>query len=131
MKVGIVKFIVERTGTGYSAHAENFEKYPVTTSADTMAELKTNIVDALNTWLDFQGKPLAGAADIAVKIDLQQIFAFYKELNAKAIGKRAGISETLLSDYVNGRKQPSQKQAQRILTGIQSLGRELAALELV
>lgn len=126
-----VQFIVEKSSTGYAARAENFDKYPVTTIADTLEELKINIVAALNTWFDFKGQPAAAQTDISVKIDLQQFFRFYKELNAKAISKRAGIKESLLSDYVHGRKKPSEKQTQRILTGIKSLGRELASLELI
>jgi len=126
-----VKFIVEKSNTGYAAYAEDFEKYPVTTTADTMDELKTNMADALNTWVDFKGLPLAGDGQIILKIDLPQFFEYYNELNAKAISKRAGISPTLLSDYVNGRKQPSEKQTKRILLGVQALGRELANLEFV
>jgi predicted RNase H-like HicB family nuclease len=124
-----VKFIIEKSRTGYAAYAENFEKYPVTTTADTMEELKANMVDALNTWLEFKGLPLAEPGQIALKIDLPQFFEYYNELNAKAISKRAGISQTLLSDYVNGRKKPSEKQTKRILSGVQALGRELASLE--
>lgn len=124
-----IKFIVEKSSTGYAAYAENFEKYPVTTTADTIEELKVNLADALNTWLEFKKLAPAEPGQIAIKIDLPQFFEYYKELNAKAIGKRAGISQTLLSDYVNGRKQPSDKQTKRILSGIQALGKELASLD--
>lgn len=122
-------FVVEKSGTGYAAYAENFDKYPVTTTADTVEELKENLVQALNTWLSFQEKPLADKTQIAIKIDLKQFFDYYKELNAKSIGQRSGIKPTLLSDYINGRKTPSPKQTARILDGIRSLGRELAGLE--
>ena len=124
-----VKFIVEKSETGYAAYAENFEKYPVTTVADTLEELKENLVQALNTWLEFQEKPLVGKAQIAVKLDLKQFFDFYKEINAKSLSKRAGIQPTLLSDYISGRKTPSPKQTARILEGVRSLGRELSELE--
>jgi hypothetical protein len=39
------------------------------------------------------------------------------------------MNETLLSQYVNGIKKPSQKQTEKILAGIKSLGKELQQLE--
>jgi hypothetical protein len=126
-----IKFIVEKTKTGFSAYADNFDKYPVSTTAKTLDELKVNMLDALNTWLEYKGRPLARTEDISIKIDLPQLFGYYKEINAKAISKRAGINQTLLSQYVNGNKVPSAKQAERILNEIRALGKELASLEFV
>jgi hypothetical protein len=40
------------------------------------------------------------------------------------------MNETLLSQYVQGRKKPSQKQTNKILQGIQQVGRELSNLNL-
>jgi hypothetical protein len=125
-----IKFTVEKTKTGFSAYADNFEKYPVTTTGKNLDELKVNMLDALNAWLEYKGQPLAGTEDIAIKIDLPQLFDYYKELNAKAISKRAGINATLLSQYINGKKTPSEKQTERILHEISAFGKELADLEL-
>lgn len=125
------KFIVEKTGTGYSAFVEDFENYPVSTTGKSTDELKTNMLDALNTWLEFKGKPLASLEQIITKIDLPQFFEYYKEINAKALSKRIGMNETLLSQYVNGKKEPSQKQISRILNGVKELGKELTKIEIV
>jgi hypothetical protein len=38
------------------------------------------------------------------------------------------MNASLLSQYVRGKKQPSKKQAQRILEGIREIGAELASL---
>ncbi|MEO8854118.1 MAG: hypothetical protein ABI359_10085 [Ginsengibacter sp.] len=123
-----VKFIVEKTITGYSAYAKD-DKYPLTTVGDTIDELKANILDALNSFREFNGLPEAGNEDIAVQIDLTQFFDYYKEINAKALAKRVGMNETLLSQYVNGIKEPSSRQTEKILSGIKSLGKELSSLE--
>ena len=40
------------------------------------------------------------------------------------------MNPTLLSQYVRGKKQPSSKQTDKIIQGIQSIGKELAELNL-
>ena len=40
------------------------------------------------------------------------------------------MNNTLLSHYINGIKKPSQKQVEKILTGIKEVGRELMELEI-
>jgi hypothetical protein len=123
-----LSFIVEKTDTGFSAYAKD---YPIYTVGDNMHELKSNMLDAANTWFDLKGIPAISDSQIDVQLDLPQFFSFYKEINAKAISKRIGMNETLLSQYVNGIKKPSSKQTARILQGIRSLGQELTSLELV
>ncbi|MOA67418.1 hypothetical protein D3C78_1945830 [compost metagenome] len=66
-----------------------------------------------------------------MKYDLASFFEFYKEINVSALGKRIGMQKTLLSEYKNGNRKPSDKQVNKILTGIKELGRELSELELV
>ena len=82
------------------------------------------IIEALN-------KKLIADDQITIKYDLPQFFEYYKEINAKAIAKRVGINASLLSQYVNGKKRPSDKQVKKILIGIRDLGKELIELELV
>lgn len=123
-----IKFIVEKTRSGYSAYAVD-KRYPLTTVGVTMEELKANMLDAVNSFMEFNELPEVGAGAIAIQIDMKQIFTYYKEINAKAIGKRAGINETLLSQYINGKKIPSEKQQMKILNSIHALGKELQALE--
>lgn len=50
-----IVFIVEKTRTGFSAYAENFEKYSVGTTGGDMKELKDNIFEAINFHLDEEG----------------------------------------------------------------------------
>jgi len=123
-----IVFIVEKTKTGYSAYAKD-DKYPITTVGDTMDELKANMMDAANSWFEYKGLPLVGPGDIAVKIDLPQFFDYYKEINASALAERIPMDRSLLAQYKSGAKHPSEKQVQKILSGIKSLGRELSSLE--
>ncbi len=122
-----VVFTVEKTNTGYSAYAED---YPVFTVGDTISEIRINSKDAINTWFEFKSLPEVADYQIEIKLDIPQLFEFYKEINAKAISKRIGMNESLLSQYVTGLKKPSPKQRTRILDGIKSLGKELVNLDL-
>jgi len=119
-------FIVEKTATGFSAYAEDFETLPVGTTGTTMAELKKNILEAANLYLEHIGKPIITSEDITASLDLPQFFEYYKVINAKVLSSRIGINNTLLSQYVNGNKKPSEKQVQKILNGVRELGKELA-----
>ncbi len=47
-----IEIIVEKTKTGYSAFAE---KLPVYTIGNTLEELKTNTIEAINLYLEFNG----------------------------------------------------------------------------
>lgn len=122
-----VVFTVEKTNTGYSAYAED---YPVFTVGDSISDLRKNIKDAINTWFEYKKLPEIADEQIEIKLDIPQLFEFYKEINAKAISKRIGMNESLLSQYVTGLKKPSNKQRTRILDGIKSLGKELVNLDL-
>jgi hypothetical protein len=119
-----IEMIVERTNTGYSVYAQN---HPVATTGKDLIELKSNMVEALNLYFEENG-PLITENDIKVTLDLAQFFEFYKVINAKAFSERIGMNQSLLAQYISGKKKPSSSQTQRILKGIQQIGRELAEI---
>ena len=123
------KFIVEQTDTGYSAYTED-DDLTVTTTGKDFEELKNNMLEALNLYLDHTGKKNITAKQIITKIDLPSFFEFYSVINAKALSKRINMNESLLSQYVTGKKEPSEKQINRILIGVKELGKELMQLEI-
>ena len=63
------------------------------------------------------------------KPDLASFFEFYKVINAKALSERIGMNQSLLAQYINGSKKPSPTQTQRILKGVQQVGKELASIQ--
>lgn len=69
--------------------------------------------------------------DLNIKLDLPSFFEFYKVINVKALSKRLGMNQSLLSQYISGKKKPSKRQSIRILEGIRQLGRELADLDFI
>ncbi|MBA2422631.1 MAG: XRE family transcriptional regulator [Chitinophagales bacterium] len=122
-----IQMIVEKTKTGYSAYAE---KYPVYTVGNSLEELKTNILEALNLYFEKQGKTIA-ENELKISLDLPQFFEFYKVINAKALSERIGMNQSLLAQYIKGIKKPSSMQTQRILKGVQQVGKELAAIRFI
>lgn len=68
--------------------------------------------------------------NVQIQLDIPQLFKFYNEINASALGNRIGMDKTLISQYINGHKMPGQKQIARIIKGIKDLGEELSSLEL-
>ncbi len=120
-----IEIIVERPRSGYSAYAS---KYPVYTVGKSLEELRSDIVDALNLYFEKDGKTVKEDI-LKITLDLPQFFEFYKVINAKALSERIGINQSLLAQYIKGNKKPSSIQTQRILKGVQQVGKELAAIQ--
>lgn len=120
-----LEMLVEKTNTGFSAYAEAL---PVFTTGSNLSELKANMLEALNLYFEDKGKSIT-EQDIKITLDLPQFFDFYKEINATALSKRIGMNQSLLAQYISGKKKPSAQQVNRILGGVREVGRELAAMD--
>ena len=121
-----IKIIVEKTTSGFSGYSK---EYPVYTTGRNFTELLANATEALD--LFFEDKQIqVTSRDIEFEIDLQQFFQYYRVINAKFLAERIGMNESLLSQYVQGKKKPSPKQSSKILKGIQEIGRELTNINL-
>lgn len=59
---------------------------------------------------------------------LYKLFMEHPELNASAIARRLGISQSLFAQYISGAKKPSDKRMHEILAAMRAIGRELAEL---
>ena len=127
MKKPKIVMTIIKEESGYSATA-SIKEIHINTEGETLEELKKNVLEAVN--LSFEDKGFAYTADeITLKPDMQSFFDFYKVINAKALSERIGMNQSLLAQYIKGIKKPSQSQAQRILKGVQQVGRELASMQ--
>src|SRR6187431_412949 len=122
-----IKVIVEKTKTGFSAYPLD-DEIAAGTTGRTISELQDNILEVLNFYFEEEGYEVS-KSNIQLQIDLQQFFQYYKVLNARHLAEKIGMNPTLLSQYVQGRKNPSQKQRDKIINGVQQIGKELAGLE--
>jgi predicted RNase H-like HicB family nuclease len=122
-------FIVGKDEDGFSASAEDFDNHSIVTMGDDLTELKANILDAINLQLQHNGEALATEDAIVLKYDMPSFFEYYTVINSTALAKRIGMNPALLSQYTNGIKPASEKQAKRVFEGIRQLGRELSVLD--
>jgi hypothetical protein len=122
-----IKMIVEKTDTGFSAFAE---AYPVYTTGRTIPELLDNTLEAANLCFEDENLMITQES-ISYEIDFKQFFQHYKVLNAKFLAAKIGMNPTLLSQYVQGRKRPSDAQTEKILLGIHQIGKELSEINLI
>lgn len=59
---------------------------------------------------------------------LYRIFIEHPELNASAIARRLGISQSLFAQYISGAKRPSEARLNQILEQIRAIGRDLSQI---
>ena len=122
-----VTMIVEKTHTGFSAYSE---QYPVFTTAVNITELMNNALEAVNLFFEEDGMQVT-LQNIKFEIDFKQFFQYYRIINAKYLAEKIGMNPTLLSQYVQGHKKPSEAQTEKILYGIHQIGQELSEINLI
>ena len=123
----VIDVLKENEGYSAQSHVQNLSIF---TEGENFEELKTNVLDAVN--LSFEEKGFVYTIDeITFNFDLESFFQYYKIINASALSKRIKMPQSLLSQYINGMKKPSPRQTQRILQGVQQVGKELAEINFV
>ncbi len=122
-----IKMIVEKTDTGFSAFSSD---YSIFTTGRTIPELIDNAYESAS--LFFEDKKIKITHEnLKFEIDFKQFFQYYKVLNSKFLAKKIGMNPTLLSQYVQGHKKPSDSQTEKILLGIHQIGQELSEINLI
>jgi predicted RNase H-like HicB family nuclease len=119
--------IVEKTDTGFSAYSK---EYSIFTTGRTITELIDNAYEAANLYFEDENIKLAHE-NFKFEIDFKQFFQYYKVLNSKFLADKIGMNPTLLSQYVQGHKKPSESQTEKILAGIHQIGLELSEINLI
>lgn len=122
-----IDITVEKTKSGYSAYADDLNVF---TTAKNIPSLYKNLVEALNLFYEDRGYEVS-TDNLKLNLDLKQFFQYYRVLNASFLAERIGMNPTLLSQYVRGKKNPSAKQTDKIINGIQTIGKELSEINLV
>ncbi len=123
-----IEITVEKTDTGFSAYAND---WGVFSTGANIPELVSHLVEAINLFLEEDDVEPILVSDLRLNLDLKQFFQYYKVLNARFLAQRIGMNPTLLSQYVRGVKRPSPKQTEKIIQGIQGIGRELSDLRFI
>ncbi len=119
--------IVEKTDTGFSAFSED---YPIYTTVSSIPELIDNGLEAANLIFEEESIRIT-QENLKIEIDFKQFFQYYTVINAKLLANKIGMNPSLLCQYVQGRKKPSDAQTEKILLGIHQIGQELSELNLI
>ena len=117
-----------RTTDGREA-CEYFADYPRLKNA-TQPQREKYTADAFGiTWPELD-EDLSFEGFFAVKhqTDLYRLFLAHPELNASAIARRMGISQSLFAQYISGIKKPSKIRLTEIYNTIRQIGQELIAI---
>jgi predicted RNase H-like HicB family nuclease len=122
-----IRIMVEKSNTGFSAYTLD---YPVYTTAKSVSELIENAFEATSLYFEDQ-KVRIERKNLKFEFDLKQFFLYYRIINARFLADKIGMNPTLLSQYVQGHKKPSESQTKRILTGINKIGQELSEINLI
>ena len=62
------------------------------------------------------------------RTDLYRLFMAHPELNASAIARRMGMSQSLFAQYISGVKTPSKTRLEEIYATIHAIGQELSEI---
>jgi predicted RNase H-like HicB family nuclease len=122
-----ITLIVEKTDTGFSAFSNDF---PIFTTGMTMPELIDNAFEVSELYFKDE-KIKIERENLKFEIDFKQFFRYYKVINSKFLAEKIGMNPTLLSQYVQGHKKPSENQTEKILLGIHQIGKELSEINLI
>ena len=119
---------VEITNTGYSAYSTIAFGETIFTTGANITELIGNLIESINLLLEDRNQYI-DSSNLILNLDFKQFFDFYKVLNAKYLAERIGMNPSLLSQYINGKKLPSEKQKIKLLHGLNTIGNELIQLK--
>lgn len=108
---------------------ERFADYPRLRDATTA---ERNAYEVLPDGLHWEGLDedlsFEGFFNKKEQTALYRFFMSHPELNASAIARRLGISQSLFAQYISGNKRPSAERERQIVEQIQHIGVELMAV---
>lgn len=126
--------MVGRSKDMYGAYSENCDG--IYAAGDTLEETKADTYRAIegikrNLPQERWPKQIKGEYEIVWKFDVASFLEYYSGFMSLAgMEKMTGIHQKQLSNYLNHRAVPRQKQAERIITGIHRFARELLSITL-
>lgn len=117
-----------RTTEGKEA-CENFSDYPRLKNA-TRQQRENYTCDSIGiSWPDIdEDLSFDGFFNKREKPSLYRLFMEHPELNASAVARRMGMSQSLFAQYISGTKKPSEKRLKEIYSTIHDIGEELITL---
>ncbi len=134
--------ILEKDEDGFWARIDNIPEFLPNTFAPTIEQVKTNLIEVLDDYLQHEGKTnaffegittesLPSAIEFDYVYDLQAFFEDHHALKISEVAKLAGLSPSLVRQYASGMKQASAPQVKKIESAIHKLAQSLLELQLM
>lgn len=132
----VLKATIESLENNYSAYIENIDG--VVATGSTMDEIKANLLDALDDYVETCGElgcavpdELAGDYSIEFSMDVKSLLTLYQRIFTKSgLERLTGINQKQLWHYANGSSVPRRAQVLKIENALHRLGNELIAIRL-
>lgn len=132
-----MKVKIEKQSDGsYIAYNETGKEVQLKGTGATVAEAKTDFFNTMEevkeTYAELgDAMPDFLTEEAEFNFDISSLFEYYSILNVSAFARYLGINESLMRQYRQGGTPISDKQLEKIETGLHRLGKELTALKLV
>ena len=129
-----IRIIIEKSSDLYCAYSENCDG--IYAAAETLDGVKADTIEAIrlikkNLPEDRWPRQLKGEYELEYKLDVASFLEYYsKYLSLAGLGKITGINQKQLSNYLNRRAVPRQKQVDRIAQGLHKFASELMTITL-
>jgi hypothetical protein len=125
---------VWKTPSGYCAGTDILPGWAV--AADTFGELKQDVVDGIQFYMDCgkkdgEGYPpvLDGEYELVYQFNIESLLCFYEGIFTMAALERVtGIKQRQLGNYARGVHKPRPAKEKEIKTALRALGEELLAI---
>lgn len=120
-----------RTNDGREA-CEYFADYPRLKNATRSQREKYTVDDFGISWPEIdEDLSFEGFFVVKHQTELYRLFLAHPELNASAIARRMGISQSLFAQYISGIKKPSRARLMEIFNTIRQIGKELSSIAFI
>lgn len=117
-----------RTVDGQEAY-EKFNDYPRLRYASPEQRANYETDDYGIHWKDIdEDLSFEGFFDKRETTQLYKVFMAHPELNVSAIARRLGMSQSLMAQYISGKKNASEARITLILDTVREIGQELIAV---
>ncbi len=117
-----------RTADGREA-CEKFADYPRLRYASEEQRVNYEADEYGLHWKDIdEDLSFEGFFDKRETTQLYKIFMAHPELNVSAVARRLGISQSLMAQYISGKKNASKARVTMILDTVREIGQELIAV---
>ena len=127
--------ILEKGDTELFGRIEIPDEFLYTTVGNNINDVTDNLRDLVADYIAHEGQALAhwqhvDAKDIAFtyEYDLTALFEVFDSIKINSVATLAGLNQSLMRQYVTGKKRPSERQAKKIEEAIRQLGQRLSGV---